>query len=575
MIEVAFSTQAKVTCFAYGQTGSGKTFTMLGPGSSNLTQCSNSPGLYLLSAFDIFSNLSREQYNHLQVFISFYEIYCDKLYDLLNERQLLTAREDGKQNICIVGLTDKQVFNLNDLMKVIEHGLKARTVGSTGANSDSSRSHGIIQIELRDPYTESVHGKISFIDLAGSERAADTVDTSKQTRADGAHINKSLLALKECIRALDQDKKHTPFRGSKLTMVLRDSFTGNCKTLMIANIAPGALSAEHTLNTLRYADRVKELRKDKSNDQTNVNFDQQTMNNLMMMPRQPGNSIKYDVDPKKGYATVNKKLTTSTNNIKGVNNQSSNNNNNQLNQMNKNQDYYFNNMNKENNAFKANNNNSNINISNSNNSNNNLKKLDNKSTNSNITNHIFNLLNKKSNNNDNNIINNSNNSNNQTLNVNNISNSTNNNYVCFNNNQNGRNSDFEDTFNNAFNSNLSNFIDNSPKNNTQNNTNRININLLNNNKNNNYNNNVCNSKLNSNNTNTRDFTNKISNTLNKLTSNNFTAQLQEEDLAETHQKIMKRIIIEEESYVNNHKKHIDDMVEIIRNVSLKNNKIFL
>jgi kinesin family member 2/24 len=79
---------------------------------------------------------------------------------------------------------------------------------------------------------------------------------------DGAEINKSLLALKECIRALDQDKKHTPFRGSKLTQVLKDSFVGNSKTTMIANISPASTSCEHTLNTLRYADRVKELKKE-------------------------------------------------------------------------------------------------------------------------------------------------------------------------------------------------------------------------------------------------------------------------------------------------------------------------
>ncbi len=78
---------------------------------------------------------------------------------------------------------------------------------------------------------------------------------------DGAEINKSLLALKECIRALDLDARHLPFRGSKLTLVLKDSFIGNCKTVMIGNIAPALGSCEHTLNTLRYADRVKELKK--------------------------------------------------------------------------------------------------------------------------------------------------------------------------------------------------------------------------------------------------------------------------------------------------------------------------
>jgi kinesin family member 2/24 len=105
---------------------------------------------------------------------------------------------------------------------------------------------------------------MSFIDLAGSERGADTINTDKQTKMDGAEINKSLLALKECIRALDQNKNHTPFRGSKLTQVLKDSFVGNSKTTMIANISPALNCCEHTLNTLRYADRVKELKKDNS-----------------------------------------------------------------------------------------------------------------------------------------------------------------------------------------------------------------------------------------------------------------------------------------------------------------------
>ena len=102
---------------------------------------------------------------------------------------------------------------------------------------------------------------MTFIDLAGSERGADTVDQNKQTRIDGAEINKSLLALKECIRALDLDKKHLPFRGSKLTQVLKDSFTGTSKTTMIANISPAVSTCEHTLNTLRYSERIKELKK--------------------------------------------------------------------------------------------------------------------------------------------------------------------------------------------------------------------------------------------------------------------------------------------------------------------------
>ena len=296
MIEAAFH-KTKVTCFAYGQTGSGKTFTMMG----NKKQI---PGLYLLAAYDIFTLL--QSYQGFSIWISFYEIYCGKLFDLLNERKILTAREDGKQNICIAGLTEKNVTDLNILMQIIEYGLNCRTVGVTGANADSSRSHGIIQIKIKD-YNLKDYGKISFIDLAGSERAADTIDVNKQTKFDGAEINKSLLALKECIRALDQDKKHTPFRGSKLTLVLRDSFIGNCKTLMIANISPALGCSEHTLNTLRYADRVKELRAKPDiklgQGNVNLNFNKnekmglpEDLATIMMMPRQHDNTIKYEVD---------------------------------------------------------------------------------------------------------------------------------------------------------------------------------------------------------------------------------------------------------------------------------------
>ena len=278
MIQAAFN-KVKVTCFAYGQTGSGKTFTMMGVKNKI-------PGLYLFAGYDIFSLL--KNYNNLSIWVSFYEIYCGKLYDLLNEKKMLTAREDGKQNICIVGLTEKYVENLDEMMKFIENGLSNRVVGVTGANADSSRSHGIIQIVIKDE-KQKPYGKISFIDLAGSERATDTIDTNKQTKFDGAEINKSLLALKECIRALDQEKKHTPFRGSKLTLVLRDSFIGNCKTLMIGNISPSSSSSEHTLNTLRYADRVKELRA----KQQNLNNSTVEMSPKVFKPYHVNVPIKY------------------------------------------------------------------------------------------------------------------------------------------------------------------------------------------------------------------------------------------------------------------------------------------
>ncbi|CAD8105692.1 unnamed protein product [Paramecium sonneborni] len=277
IVEAAFN-KAKVTCFAYGQTGSGKTYTMLGDYSERV------PGLYLLAAYDIFCLLNNECYGHLQISISFYEIYCGKLFDLLNERTLLHAREDAKGNVNVVGLQERKVQSVEQLMKVIEQGSASRITASNSSNNDSSRSHAILQITLKDGNRS--HGKLSFIDLAGSERGADVSDTNKQTRFDGAEINKSLLALKECIRALDLNKNHTPFRGSKLTLVLKDSFLGNCKTVMIGNFSPSNSSSEHTLNTLRYADRVKELKKPNDKDLKDQVTSLDKLARELMLPRQ-------------------------------------------------------------------------------------------------------------------------------------------------------------------------------------------------------------------------------------------------------------------------------------------------
>ncbi|RLV96122.1 hypothetical protein DV515_00012722 [Chloebia gouldiae] len=241
------------TCFAYGQTGAGKTYTMIGN--------HRNPGLYALAAQDIFRHLEASpSRKDLVVLISFYEIYCRQLYDLLNGRKRLFAREDGKHVVQIAGLQEVRVDSVDQLLEVILKGGKERSTGTTAVNSDSSRSHAIIQIQIKDKANRAF-GRISFIDLAGSERAADAKDTDRQTKMEGVEINQSLLALKECIRALDQEHTHTPFRQSTLTQVLKDSFIGNSKTCMIANVSPSHVATEHTLNTLRYADRVKELKK--------------------------------------------------------------------------------------------------------------------------------------------------------------------------------------------------------------------------------------------------------------------------------------------------------------------------
>ncbi|XP_062436968.1 kinesin-like protein KIF2C [Rhea pennata] len=248
----------KATCFAYGQTGSGKTHTMGGDFSGRAQNASK--GIYAFASQDVFLLLSQPRYRNqdLEVYVTFFEIYNGKVFDLLNKKAKLRVLEDGKQQVQVVGLQERQVGCAEDVIRMIEMGSACRTSGQTFANASSSRSHACFQIILRR--RGKMLGKFSLVDLAGNERGADTSSADRQTRMEGAEINKSLLALKECIRALGQNKSHTPFRESKLTQVLRDSFIGtNSRTCMIAMISPGMSSCEYTLNTLRYADRVKEL----------------------------------------------------------------------------------------------------------------------------------------------------------------------------------------------------------------------------------------------------------------------------------------------------------------------------
>ncbi|PWV19138.1 putative Kinesin-13 3 [Trypanosoma cruzi] len=238
------------TCFAYGQTGSGKTHTMLGN--------DHEPGLYAIAAKDIFS---RAAPLNAEVYISFYEIYGRKIFDLLNNKERLVAREDAEKVINICGLSEHKVTDIQGLFDIISRGSTYRAAGQTSANSESSRSHAVLQMEVRETHNRRAKtiGRISFIDLAGNERGADTFDCDRKTRMEGAEINKSLLALKECIRALGMGKSHVPFRGSILTEVLRDSFVGNSRTTMIATISPTSAHCVNTLNTLRYTQRVKDL----------------------------------------------------------------------------------------------------------------------------------------------------------------------------------------------------------------------------------------------------------------------------------------------------------------------------
>ncbi len=272
----------KASCFAYGQTGSGKTFTMMGSSPENplgsLDDSSENVGLYVLAAKDIFKLLALPKYERLQVTVSCFEIYGGKLFDLLNERSIVKCLEDAKQQVQLPGLTEHPVKSTQELLLLMAKAHTQRSTGSTGANETSSRSHQVMQISVKEPPAPvetnrrkgsisfhagppaaAIGGKLSFIDLAGSEKGSDAANSSKQTRLEGAEINTSLLALKEVIRSLERKNGYTPFRGSKLTQVLKDSFVGEkTRTCMIACVSPSSTNCEHTLNTLRYADRVKE-----------------------------------------------------------------------------------------------------------------------------------------------------------------------------------------------------------------------------------------------------------------------------------------------------------------------------
>ena len=166
---------------------------MMGPPSRNDGQVL---GMYALAANDIFTLMEDESMRDFSVFVSFYDIYCGKLYDLLNNRKEIYARENANQKIKIIGVTEAQVVDVNELLEVINFGINSRVTGTTAANAESSRSHAVLQISIKQD-NGKLFGKMSFIDLAGSERGADAFHSKKETRMDGAEINKSLLALKE------------------------------------------------------------------------------------------------------------------------------------------------------------------------------------------------------------------------------------------------------------------------------------------------------------------------------------------------------------------------------------------
>nr|XP_043636995.1 kinesin-like protein KIN-8A [Erigeron canadensis] len=243
--------------FCYGATGAGKTFTMLGTVEN--------PGVMVLAIKDLFYKVRQRSCdgNHV-VHLSYLEVYNETVRDLLSPGRPLVLRED-KQGIVAAGLTQYRAYSTDEVMVLLQQGNRNRTTEPTRANETSSRSHAILQVMVEYRVKDESNnvrsrvGKLSLIDLAGSERALAT-DQRTLRSLEGANINKSLLALSSCINALVEGKKHVPYRNSKLTQLLKDSLGGACNTVMIANISPSNLSFAETQNTLHWADRAKEIR---------------------------------------------------------------------------------------------------------------------------------------------------------------------------------------------------------------------------------------------------------------------------------------------------------------------------
>ncbi|OQR99740.1 kinesin-like protein [Achlya hypogyna] len=257
------------TVFAYGCTGAGKTYTMLGT--------PDEPGIMGLTLEDLFEHIAAAHARvpalvQYRVTVSFLEVYNENIRDLLRsdpeEDTYLDLREDPVRGPVVADLSEVVASNAEEVMRLLRRGNKNRSQEATAANAVSSRSHAVLQVSVEQtevtPDTVSVlkTGKLSMIDLAGSERAAVTQNRGLRL-LEGANINRSLLALGNCINALGEKANRgafVPYRDSKLTRLLKDSLGGNCRTVMIANISMSVLSFEETVNTLKYANRAKNIK---------------------------------------------------------------------------------------------------------------------------------------------------------------------------------------------------------------------------------------------------------------------------------------------------------------------------
>ncbi|XP_040386879.1 kinesin-like protein KIF19 [Cygnus olor] len=248
---------SNATVFAYGPTGCGKTHTMLGSDGE--------PGVCARALGDLFQAIEDAGGDtEYEVSMSYLEIYNETLRDLLNPSLgYLELREDARGAIQVAGLTEVSATSAEEVVRLLARGNRRRTQEPTAANSTSSRSHAVLQVTVRQRHrgTALRRGRLLMIDLAGSERAAQTQNRGQRMK-EGAHINRSLLALGNCIKALSSARgsKYINYRDSKLTRLLKDSLGGKSRTVMIAHISPASTAFEESRSTLAYADRAKSIR---------------------------------------------------------------------------------------------------------------------------------------------------------------------------------------------------------------------------------------------------------------------------------------------------------------------------
>lgn len=259
-----------VCVFTYGQTGSGKSYTIMGTDKDN--------GVIPRFAKDLF--LQAKQHGRVCFFeTSFYEIYNEKIYDLLadkngSERQTLRLREHPQTGPYVENLTTKTIDSIDEMFDLLVKGNKNRATAATSMNDRSSRSHAIFSIQLicqkttntlnnsasKKQNLQSLLSKINFVDLAGSERATLLQSTGDRLK-EGNMINKSLLTLGKVITLLSEGDSNSfiPYRDSALTFLLKECLGGNSSTCMIATISPSAMNIEETLSTLRYASKARRI----------------------------------------------------------------------------------------------------------------------------------------------------------------------------------------------------------------------------------------------------------------------------------------------------------------------------